>query len=128
MRAVLADRNLNVFNVGVGFYQAAQYSFLSYITLFMREAVQASQPLAAACLGIAQGASAVGRLGWGAVSDLAFGARRKPVLVLMGSAGVVSFVALAFVSPGWIVLAIALTVVIGLTVLAFGTTMWTVYR
>ena len=116
IRTVLVDRNLNIFNFGVGFYQAAQFNFLAYITLFMREAVQASQPLAAACLGIAQAASAAGRLGWGAVSDFLFAGRRKPVLVLMGSVGLASLIALAFIGPAWFVLGVALTVVIGLTV------------
>ena len=116
IRAILSDRNLNIFNLGVGFYQAAQFNFLAYITLFMREAVQASQPLAAACLGIAQAASALGRLGWGAVSDFLFSGRRKPVLVIMGSVGLTALIALAFITPGWVVLGVALTAVIGLTV------------
>jgi predicted MFS family arabinose efflux permease len=116
IRTILTDRNLNIFNIGVGFYQAAQFNFLAYITLFMREAVQASQPLAASCLGIAQAASAIGRLGWGAVSDFLCHGRRKPVLVTMGSVGMMSLIVLSFVSPGWVVLGMILTVVIGLTV------------
>lgn len=116
IRAILTDRNLNIFNLGVSFYQASQFNFLAYITLFMREAVQASQPLAASCLGIAQAASAVGRLGWGVVSDFVFHGRRKPVLVIMGSVGLAALIALAFITPGWVVLGVALTAVIGLTV------------
>ncbi len=115
IRAVLRDRNLNAFNLGVGFYQAGQFNFLAYITLFMREAVQASQPLAAACLGVAQATSAVGRLGWGAVSDFLFHSRRRPVLVLMGCAGMAALIMMSFVAPGWIAPAVMLTAVLGLT-------------
>jgi ACS family hexuronate transporter-like MFS transporter len=117
IRSVLADRNLNIFNLGVGIYQAGQFNFLTYITLFMREAVQASQPLAAACLGIAQVASAVGRLGWGAVSDSLFRGRRKPVLVMIGATGTVGLVIFSLLTPGWgVPLGVALTVIIGMTV------------
>lgn len=120
IRAVLTDRNLNIFNLGVGFYQAGQFNFLIYITLFMREALQASQPLAAACLGMAQAASAAGRLGWGAVSDFLFRGRRKPVLVIMGSVGLGSFVLMSLITFGWdIRIAVTLAVVIGLTVPAY---------
>ncbi len=120
IRAVLTDRNLNIFNLGVGFYQAGQFNFLTYITLFMREALQASQPLAAACLGMAQAASAAGRLGWGAVSDFLFRGRRKPVLVIMGSVGLGSFVLMSVITFGWdIRIAVTLAVVIGLTVPAY---------
>ncbi len=115
IRSVLSDRNLNVFNLGVAFYQAGQFNFLAYVTLFMREAVQASQPLAAACLGIAQAASAVGRLGWGAVSDFLFHSRRKPVLVLMAITAVMSLIVMSFLTSGAIVPAVILTAILGLT-------------
>jgi sugar phosphate permease len=86
----------------------------------MREALQASQPLAAACLGIGQVASAAGRLGWGAVSDFLFHRRRKPVLILMGSIGTVSLLGMAALPTGWgVPVGVALAVFIGLAVAGY---------
>lgn len=117
IRAVLADRNLSVFNLATGIYQAGQFNFLAYITLFMREALQASQPLAAACLAIGQAASAVGRLSWGVVSDYLFRGWRKPVLIMIGSVGAFALVVMSALAPGWGVwFGVVLAVVIGLTV------------
>jgi predicted MFS family arabinose efflux permease len=117
IRAVLADRNLTVFNLATGIYQAGQFNFLTYITLFMREALHSSQPLAAACLGIGQAASAVGRLSWGVVSDYLFRGWRKPVLVMIGSVGALALVFMSALAPGWGVwLGVALAVIVGLTV------------
>jgi ACS family hexuronate transporter-like MFS transporter len=117
IRAVLADRNLTVFNLATGIYQAGQFNFFAYITLFMREALHSSQPLAAACLAIGQGASAIGRLSWGVVSDYLFRGWRKPVLVIIGSTGALALVMMSALLPGrgvW--LGVMLAVVIGLTV------------
>ena len=101
LRMVLLDRNLGWYNLGIGIYQAGQFSLFAYITLFMRETMAASQPLAAACLGIAQVASATGRLGWGALSDFAFGSRRKPVQVMIGSIATVALLLFFAVPAGW---------------------------
>ncbi|MGD8310622.1 MAG: MFS transporter, partial [Chromatiales bacterium] len=117
LRIVLLDRNLGWYNLGIGIYQVGQFSLFAYVTLFMREALQASQPLAAACLGIAQTASAAGRLSWGVLSDFAFGGRRKPVQVAVGCLAATSLVLLIVARPGWgLWLAVGLTAVAGLSV------------
>jgi len=120
LRRVLRDRNLGVFNLGSSFFQAGQLSFLSYITLFLREGLGAGQPLAAASLGVAQAASAVGRLGWGVVSDFLFGSRRRPVLVLMALLGSAALVALIALPPGrGIAPALVLTAIVGMSVAGY---------
>jgi predicted MFS family arabinose efflux permease len=117
LRVVLLDGNLGWYNLGIGIYQAGQFSLFAYITLFMRETMMASQPLAAACLGIANVASATGRLGWGALSDFGFGGRRKPVQMIVGSTAAAALLLLVVVPPGWGVwLAVAIAAVAGLTV------------
>ena len=120
LRVVLLDGNLGWYNLGIGIYQAGQFSLFAYITLFMREALAASQPLAAACLGVAQVASAVGRLGWGAVSDFAFGSRRKPVQMIIGTTATTALLLFFVVPSGWsgwgVWLAAGLAAVAGLTV------------
>lgn len=122
--SVVADRNLTAFNLGAGLYQAAQFSFFGYLTLFLREVLVFSQPAAAACLGIAQAASAAGRMSWGAVSDFAFRGRRQPVLVIMtvtAITGLLAMAAMAMIGPQpWTqVAAIALAAVLGLSVAGY---------
>ena len=117
MRAVVADRNITAFSVASGFYQSAQFNFFGYITLFAREAMLASQPLAAACLGIAQVASAFGRMSWGALSDFAFRGRRRPVLIMIASIAAVALMALAAMTENWgVIILIPITIILGLTV------------
>jgi predicted MFS family arabinose efflux permease len=117
MRAVVLDRNITAFSVASGFYQAAQFNFFGYLTLFAREAMLASQPLAAACLGIAQLASASGRMTWGVVSDFAFQSRRRPVLILIAGIATTALVGLAIMTRDWGVAAlIPVTIILGLTV------------
>lgn len=117
MRAVVLDRNITAFSLASGFYQAAQFNFFGYITLFAREAMLASQPLAAACLGIAQVASAGGRMTWGAVSDFAFQGRRRPVLIMIAAIAATALIALAAMTPNWGVAALLpVTIILGLTV------------
>lgn len=120
LRRVLRDRNLGAFNLGTCFFQAGQLSFLSYITLFLREGLAASQPLAAASLGVAQAASGVGRLGWGAVSDFLFHGRRRPVLVLMALLGATALLALIALEPGWgVAVGLGLTAIVGMSVAGY---------
>ena len=120
LRVVLLDGNLGWYNLGIGIYQGGQFSLFAYVTLFMRETMAASQPLAAACLGLAQVASAIGRLGWGVLSDFAFGGRRKPVQIFIGATAAASLLLLVVVPAGWgglgAWLAVAIAAVAGLTV------------
>lgn len=117
MRRVVGEPNLTVFNLASGFYQAAQFNFFGYITLFAREAMLASQPLAASCLGIAQIASAAGRMTWGAISDFVFRGRRRPVLLIMSAIATVGLLLLAVMTKSWTVAAvIPVAIILGLTV------------
>jgi MFS family permease len=91
-----------------------QSGVLAYFVLSARDtwglsAVDAGRLLALAHLG-----GAAGRLGWGVISDRAFGTRRRPALTINAIVGVVAFAGLALGSrlpPVWLpVLAPALGV------------------
>lgn len=118
---VIRDRNLGVMFGSSSFYNMAQMNFFTYLTLFMREVVQASQPIAGLCLAIGQGASAVGRIGWGVVSDTLLRARRKGLVIFMCSGAIIFFVAMATLQPGskgvWFGMLLAL--LLGLTIASF---------
>lgn len=101
MLTVICDKNLQIFNASIGIFQASMYAMLANIAAFCREALGADPTLSATCLSIAQTASAVGRLSWGAISDLLFAAKRKPVLLIIGTLGTSSLLGMALASPNW---------------------------
>ena len=117
---VMRDRNLGMLCAAGSFYNMGQMNFFAYLTLFMREAAQASQPVAGVCLAIAQAASAVGRVGWGVVSDTLFRGRRKPLVIILCAASVILLAAMAAVAPGWgVTVGIILALFLGLTIASF---------
>lgn len=120
LREVITDRNLGTMFVSSSFFNMGQTNFFAYLTLFMREAAQASQPVAGLCLAIGQGASAFGRIGWGVVSDTLVRGRRKALVIILCGASVVFLVAMATVGPTWGVLTgIVLALLLGLTIASF---------
>ena len=115
MMVVLRDKNLQIFNTAVGIFQASMYAMLSNIAAFAREVLTADPSWASSCLSVAQVSSAIGRLGWSALSDLMFAARRKPALLIIGISGTLCLLTMALVSPNWpFYLVLALAVPTGL--------------
>lgn len=120
LRTILANRNLGVLNLSVCAYNIGQQNLFAYLTLFVREGLQASLPVASLCLGVAQAASVVGRLGWGVVSDRLLDGRRKPVLVAIGVIATALFLAMAALPPGVaIAVAFGLALLLGVTITAY---------
>jgi ACS family hexuronate transporter-like MFS transporter len=120
LREVVRDRNVNMLFAAGGAFNMGQMNFFAYLTLFMREAAQASQPVAGICLAVAQAASAVGRVGWGVVSDTLFGGRRKPLVIILCAASVIFLASMAAVAPGWgVTVGFILALLLGLTIASF---------
>ncbi len=114
------DRNIRSFAVVNICLQVGQTNFFTFITVFMRDVALASQPLAASCLGLAQAASALGRVLWGIVCDRYYQGRRTVLVMQIGLIAVVLFVLLTVVRPGplfW--LGLLGTAVLGLTIAAY---------
>ena len=117
---VLRNRNLGTFVATNALYNIGQSNFFAYLTLFMREAAQASQPVAGLCLGMGHAASAVARIGWGVVSDTYLRGRRKTLVVTLGGSAAVFLAAMAAVGPGWgVVVGAVLAVLLGLTIASY---------
>jgi ACS family hexuronate transporter-like MFS transporter len=120
LREVVRDRNVSMLFTAGGAFNMGQMNFFAYLTLFMREAAQASQPVAGICLAVAQAASAVGRVGWGVVSDTLFEGRRKPLVIILCAASVIFLAAMAAVAPGWgVTVGFILALLLGLTIASF---------
>ncbi len=98
---VIANRKLCVINGAVISFNIGQASLFTYLTLFVRDVAMASQPVAAMCLFLAQGASAAGRLGFSYLSDTFFRGGRKTIIVLVVIAAIISTIIAVFVGPEW---------------------------
>ena len=130
LRQVIRDANINRFFLVNGLYNFAQTNFSAFLALFMREAAMASQPVAGLCVGVAQAASAVARIGWGVISDTLMAGRRKVPVVWMGAGAAVFLAAMSLigvlVGPGWgIALGISLSLLLGMTVASYAPLMQT---
>lgn len=101
LRIVVTNRNMNVIFISCTMFNTSQSSLSAYIALFMRDAAQASQPVAAMAVAFAQSASAFGRFGYSYLSDAVFGGRRKIVVIYIVLAGGLSCGAAYFVNPDW---------------------------
>jgi predicted MFS family arabinose efflux permease len=114
---VMKDWNHNRFVLANGLHNFGQTNFFAFLTLFLREAAAASQPVASLAVGVAQAASAIGRVGWGVVSDYLFRGCRKALVVGMSAVAVASFALMLAVGPGWGVwLGLSLAFVLGATI------------
>lgn len=103
-------------------WNMGQANFFAYLTIFMREAAGASQPVAGLVLGLAQISSALGRIGWGLVSDTLFRGRRKWITVGLCGASAVLMVCMTAVSDGsglW--LGVVLAFGLGITIASYPT-------
>ena len=123
---VVRDFNFGRFVLSNMMFNIGQNNFFAYLTLFVREAAQVSQELAGTCYGIAQTASVVGRLGWGTISDFLFKGRRKRLTVAIGAAAAVFLATMTAIEPrAGMTVAIALSVLLGLTIASYAPLMQT---
>ena len=80
-------------------FGAGQWSFLTYLTLYLTEAINISIIMAAMLLAVGQLCGALGRVGWGLVSDRLFGGQRRPVLMIVGGLAMIMSLGMAMMSP-----------------------------
>lgn len=69
---------------GTAVYLVGQLSLITYVPLYLKDAMGFSPYWASQALALTQGGAMIGRVGWGVASDRLFGGRRKIVLVLIG--------------------------------------------
>jgi ACS family hexuronate transporter-like MFS transporter len=120
---VLRDRNFNIYTLLSGLLNAGQTNFFGFLTLFLTEVARASQPMAGFAMGLAQTTSALARVGWGMVSDKAFGGRRVILKAWICGAAALLLGAMALVAwlggGGTLWLGLALTAGLGITIASF---------
>jgi len=126
LRELLGDMNYGGFALSNLLYNFGQGNFFAFLTLFIRDAAMASQEFASFCLGVAQAASAAARFGWGVVSDMLMGGRRKGLVVGIGIVSALLLAMMPLMSEDWPVFAILLIVSgLGITVASYAGLMQT---
>jgi MFS transporter, ACS family, hexuronate transporter len=69
---------------GTAIYLVGQMSLITYIPLYLKDAMGFSGYRASQALALTQAGAMIGRIGWGIASDRLFGGRRKIVLIIIG--------------------------------------------
>jgi sugar phosphate permease len=69
---------------GTAIYLVGQMSLITYIPLYLKDAMGFSAYWASQALALTQAGAMIGRIGWGIASDKLFGGRRKIVLMIIG--------------------------------------------
>ena len=127
LKSVVTNGNLMRLNLASVSFNAGQQSFITYLTLFLRDVAGASQPFAALCVGFSQITGAAGRIFWAFFSDRFADGRRKGVVVgIMTTAAALVFVFTA-ASPSWHLAVLAiLALALGGTMLAYAALLHTI--
>jgi sugar phosphate permease len=84
---------------GTAIYLVGQMVLITYVPLYLKEAMGFSPYWASQALALTQAGAMVGRVGWGIASDRLFGGRRKVVLILIGVLSAALVAALSVMSP-----------------------------
>lgn len=126
IRAVMKDRNVNLFTLVGGMVNIGQTNFFAFLTLFLRDVAGASQPMAGFAMGLAQTTSAVARLGWGAAGDRWYLGRRKVLMAWICGAAALLLVlmsGLAMVVEAWpwwgLLYGLGMVGLLGITIASF---------
>jgi MFS transporter, ACS family, hexuronate transporter len=99
-RGVARNRNLVLLSGVTWLYAAVQLSVLGFLVLYLHERIGLSTVEAGVLLALAEGCGVVGRVGWGVVSDLYFGSRRRVEMGIIGLLAAGSLLLLAQIGPG----------------------------
>lgn len=84
---------------GTAIYLVGQMALITYLPLYLKDAMGFSAYWASQALALTQGGAMIGRVGWGVVSDRLFGGRRKSVLILIGVLSAILVASLSFMTP-----------------------------
>lgn len=84
---------------GTAIYLVGQMALITYVPLYLRDAIGVSPYWASQALALTQAGAMAGRIGWGVASDRLFGGRRKIVLIVIGLLSAVLIAALSLMTP-----------------------------
>jgi sugar phosphate permease len=119
-RTILRNRGLWLISAYSIAMIAAQFTFSLYLVVFSTERLGLSVVAAGELLALAQAMGVVARIGWGVLSDRAFGGNRRPamaIVAVLAGVGAIAFSFLRFGAPLWLVASIVM--VLGLSAIGW---------
>ena len=117
---VAKNRRISLAALVCGTFTSTQSVVVTYFVLFLREHVGISPVVAGSFLAVAMAGGAVGRVGWGLLSDSWLGGRRVVALAIVGMLCGVSMVFMAWLpSDANLVLVAALAFMLGSTAMGW---------
>jgi sugar phosphate permease len=94
----LRTRDIWLINVSGLFFLGVQVTMVAWLVTYLRASLALPVIAAGSALSVLQLGGAAGRLGWGAVSDLLFRGRRRPVVILVGAMTAAALIGLSLLS------------------------------
>jgi MFS family permease len=105
---------------GTAIFLIGQMSLITYLPLYLKEAMGFAPYWASQALTVAQGGAMLGRVGWGVASDRLFGGRRKIVLVVIGFVSMVMMLGLSFMTKeSSLPLLLAIILLLGFSIVGY---------
>ena len=98
-RTIMGNRSLLILGGVTFLYAGVQLSLAGFMVLFLTEKVGMGVAEAGVMLALAQAGGIVGRIGWGIVSDVVFGGRRKIVMAIFSVMAAASSIVLSMTGP-----------------------------
>lgn len=117
VKGLLSRKDIRAVLAYVFVLSGSQWSYLTYLELYLIETLHFSITLAASLLAVGQISGAAGRVVWGVLSDRLLGGRRKSALLLVGGLAILMALSTSLFStetPLWIVACVL--ALLGLTV------------
>ncbi len=96
---LLARHDIRAVLIYAFLFSAGQWCYLTYLTLYLTETITLSVVVAGTLLAIGQLCGALGRVGWGLVSDRLFAGKRRPVMLVVGVLALLMTLGMAMISP-----------------------------
>lgn len=109
MLDILRNRDIMLLSILMIPFMALQMVLVTYLLLFLKDALARSILVAGAYLSLAHIGGVAGRLTWGGVSDYLCCGRRKAVLIAIGGISAAMCLACSYLSPGlpsWLLLVV----------------------
>lgn len=116
---LLGNRDLLLVSVSSAIWAAIQVAFATYIVLFLVEKLNMSVVAAGSLAAVSQIVGSAGRVGGGVISDLMFGSKRKPLMLIFGALIALCAQRTSALAPGSTALVLG-AVVIGFGLAVFG--------
>jgi sugar phosphate permease len=121
LRKVLTNRNVALAAIGAMLLVIVEFCLIMNLVLFMSESILLPVVVASGYLALVEGAGALGKPLFGAISDRLLSAKRRPIWVFAGITSLACSVSMVFLSPQTPALLIAaMLALFGLTAIGWG--------